>query len=266
MNIFFRILIFLAITVLPQEALLLYKNGKPTSKGIDEYVNNNSNDFIDEFQSYIKDTLYNDVYITTTDLSKLVDCDKNELGFTEIHSTGYEIVLTNERKFNDYSINTLTKRGGKKDRNEYDQFVKSVMFHELMHVYFRQVMQVLIMQEKLNHYYYNIQLVPNSEIQYGSTFIEEGLCEYLIRTKGEILECQNKYVPKTVKDLLNKENVFKVQYAYSSYYLQNFMDSCTNKYGRMKIGIKILLENNPPNYNEILNPKLYFNRLDKNLK
>jgi hypothetical protein len=31
----------------------------------------------------------------------------------------------------------------------------------------------------------------------------------------------------------------------------------------MKIGIKILLENNPPDYNEILNPKLYFNRLKR---
>ena len=261
MGIFFRILIFLAITVLPQEALLLYKNGKPSSKGIDEYVNNNSNDFIDEFQQYIKDTLYNDVYITTTDLSKLADYDKSELGFTELHLNGCEIVITNQRKFADYSINTLTKRGGKKDRNEYEQFVKSVMFHELMHAYFRQIMQVLIMQDKLNHYYYNTQLVPNAEMRYGSAFLEEGLCEYLIRTKGEILECQNKYVPKTVNDLLNKENTFKVQYEYSSYYLQNFMDSCTNKYGRMKIGIKIILENNPPNYQEILNPKLYFNRL-----
>ena len=261
MNIFFRILIFLAITVLPQEALLLYKNGKPTTKGIDEYVNNNSNIFIDEFQLYIKDTLYNDVYITTTDLSKLVDCDKNELGFTEIHSNGYEIELTNQRKFNDYSINTLTKRGGKKNFNEYSQFVKSVVFHELMHVYFRQMMQIEIMQEKLNHYYYNVQLVPNAEMRYGSAFLEEGLCEYLIRNKGEIMEYQNKYIPKTTKDLLDKENVFNVQYEYSSYYLQNFMDSCTNKYGRMKPAIKIILENNPPNYNEILNPKLYFNRL-----
>jgi hypothetical protein len=260
MNIFFRILIFLAITVLPQETLLLYKNGKPTSKGIDKYVNDSSTDFIDEFQSYVKDTLYNDVYITTTDLSKLADYDKNELGYTEIHSNGYEIVITNQRKFADYSINTLTKRGGKKDRNEYDQFVKSVVFHELMHVYFRQIMQIEIMHEKLNHYFYNVQLVPNAEMQYGSTFIEEGLCEYLIRNKGEIMECQTKYVPKIINDLFNKENVFRVQYEYSSYYLQNFMDSCTNKYGSMKPAIKILLENNPPNYQEILNSNIYFSR------
>lgn len=261
MNIFFKILIFLAITILPQEALQLYKNGKPTSNGIDEYVNNNSNKFINEFQLYIKDTLYNDVYITTTDFSTLADYDKSELGYTEIHSNGYEITLTNERKYDDYSINTLTKRGVKKNFNEYSQFVKSVIFHELMHVYFRQVMQVEIMQDELNHYYYNVQLIPNAEMRYGSTFIEEGLCEYLIRNKGEIIEYQNKYIPKTINDLLIKENIFKVQYEYSSYYLQNFMDSCTNKYGRIKPAIKILLENNPPSYNEILNSNLYFKRL-----
>ena len=122
-------------------------------------------------------------------------------------------------------------------------------------------MQVLIMQDKLNHYYYNVQLLPNTEMRWGSTFIEEGLCEYFIRSKGEIMECQNKYIPKTTEDLVNKENVFRVQYQYSSYYLRNFMDSCCNKYGRMKIGVKILLENNPPSYQEILQPKLYFNRL-----
>ena len=261
MNIFFRILIFLAITVLPQEALLLYKNGKPTSKGIDKYVNDSSDDFIEEFQLYVKDTLYNDVYITTTDLSTLANYDENELGYTELHLNGCEIVITNQRKFADYSINTLTKRGGKKDRNEYEQFVKSVVFHELMHVYFRQIIQIEIMHETLNHYYYNVQLVPNTEMRYGSTFIEEGLCEYLIRTKGEIMECQNIYVPKTLDDLFNKENVFRIQYEYSSYYFKNFMDSCTNKYGSMKPAIKIILENNPPSYNEILNPKLYFKRL-----
>jgi len=261
MYVFFRTLIFLAIIILPQEALLLYKNGRPSSKGIDKYVNDSSNNFIDEFQLYIKDTLYNDVHITTTDLSKLADYDKNELGYTEIYSNDYEIVITNERKFNDYSINTLTKRGMKKNFDEYSQFVKSVMFHELMHVYFRQIMRIEAMHEKLNHYYYNVQLVPNAEMRYGSIFLEEGLCEYLIRNKGEIMECQNKYVPKTIKDLLGKENVFRVQYQYSSYYFKNFMDSCTNKYGRIKPAIKILLENNPPDYQEILTPNLYFKRL-----
>lgn len=108
MSMLFRILIFLAVTVLPQEALLLYQNGKPTAKGIDKYVNDNSNDFIDEFQQYLQDSIYADVYITTTDLSQLADYDSLELGRTEIFSnSGYEVIIGNHGKFNDYSLYTL---------------------------------------------------------------------------------------------------------------------------------------------------------------
>ena len=263
MSMLFKILIFLAVTVLPQEALLLYQNNRPTPKGIDKYVNENSNDFIDEFQQYIKDSIYADVYITTTDLQQLADYDSLELGRTEIYSnSGYEVIIGNTGKFNDYSLYTLKhKKRLFKNFDQYSQFVKSTVVHELSHVYFRQIMMILARKDSLNTYYRNVQLYPNPERRYGSEFIEEGLCEYLTRNKGELLEIKDVYKPETTEDLLNRYNVAKVKYQYSSYYLKNFMDSVIAVRGKAKYGIEVLLSHNPPNYSEILQPKLYFNRL-----
>lgn len=263
MSMLFRILIFLAVTVLPQEALLQYQNSRPTQKGIDKYVNDNSNDFIDEFQLYVKDSIYADVYITSTDLQQLADYDSLELGRTEIFSnSGYEIIIGNTGKFNDYSLYTVRhKKRLFKSFDQYSQFVKSTVVHELSHVYFRQIMMILASKDSLNTYYRNVQLYPNPERRYGSEFIEEGLCEYLTRNKGEILEIRDVYKPETTGDLLDRHNVSQVKYHYSSYYLKDFMDSMVTVKGKVKYGIEVLLTNNPPNYSEILNPKLYFNRL-----
>ena len=52
---------------------------------------------------------------------------------------------------------------------------------------------ILARKDSLNIYYRNVQLYPNPERRYGSEFIEEGLCEYLIRNKGELLELKDVY-------------------------------------------------------------------------
>ena len=256
-------MISLVVIILPQEALLLYQNGKPIPKGIDKYVNENSNEFLDEFQQYIKDSIYADVYITTTDLQQLADYDSLELGRTEIYSnSNYEVIIGNTGKFTDYSLYTLRhKKRLFKIFDQYSQFVKSTIIHELSHVYFRQIMLIVASKDSLNTYYRNVQLYPNPERRYGSEFIEEGLCEYLTRRKGELLELKDIYKPQTTEDLLNRYNVCKVKYQYSSYYLKEFMDSVITVRGRVKPAIEILLSHNPPNYFEILNPRQYFNRL-----
>ena len=109
-------------------------------------------------------------------------------------------------------------------------------------------MIILARQDSLNTYYRNVQLYPNPERRYGSEFIEEGLCEYLIRRKGELLELKDVYKPESTADFHDRYNVCKVKYQYSSYYLKDFMDSVTMVKGKVKYGIEILLRNNPPNY------------------
>ena len=266
MNIFFKILIFLSITILPQEALVLYQNSRPTPKGIDKYVTTNANNIIDEFQAYIKDTLYADVYITSTDLTEFTDYDTLELGRTEMMgNSSCEVIIGNHSKFSDYSLYNIkpdkTLKKKIKHFNEHDQFVKSTIVHELTHVYFRQEMLILAQKDSLNKSYYNVHLIPNPERQFGSEFIEEGLCEYVTRSKGEILPYNNVFMPKTVEDIITRKNVALIKYEYSSYYLKNFLDSITLVQGKLSYGIRILLTNNPPNYQEILYPKLYFKRL-----
>ena len=51
-------ILFLMIQVGTSEDYPL-KNGKPTSKGIEQYVEENSDRIIKEFQDFVGDTLYN---------------------------------------------------------------------------------------------------------------------------------------------------------------------------------------------------------------
>ena len=251
--VFIIILFFIFQSLYSQTIQYPYKLNRPTAEGIDQYVKNNKYIFFDEFQSFIKDTIVNDVDMTAEDLSKETDYTGEELGWTEIYSNGYQIIINNIKIGSDFI--------------ESDQFVKSTIFHELMHVYFRQEMLRLTMikdsigNSRLNKYYYNVQLIPNVEMRNGSKFIEEGLCEYLIHAKGEVKDYNNLYTPKTEEDINAKENGFNVYYKYSYEYLKHFMDSCFLADGYMRKSIHMLLTNNPPNHKEILNPKLYFNRL-----
>lgn len=245
-----------------------YKFNRPTKEGIDKYVNDNKYNFIKEFQEFIKDTIINDIDITAEDLTEMQDYTGVELGWTEIYNEGYQIIINDIKEFRDYSIDIKTIKGKRNFFIESDQFVKSTIMHELMHVYFRQEMLRLSMlkdtttgNSRLNKYYYNIHLVPNVEMSNGSVFIEEGLCEYLVHKKKEVVDYYNLYIPKTIDDINNKNNRFNVYYKYSYEYLKPYLDSCFTTDGRMREAIHVLLTNNPPNYKEILTPKLYFNRL-----
>jgi hypothetical protein len=268
--ILFELFLLQFQSLYPQTIQYPYKLNRPTAEGIDQYVKDNKYIFFDEFQSFIKDTIINDVDMTAEDLTNAQDYIGDELGWTEIYSNGYSIIINDIKEFRDYSIDTKTIRGKSKKNFfiESDQFVKSTIFHELMHVYFRQEMLRLTMIKdtttgecKLNKHYFNVQLVPNAEMRNGSKFIEEGLCEYLIHAKGEVKDYENLYTPKTEDDINAKENNFNVYYKYSYEYLKHFLDSCFVTDGRLRPAIHILLNNNPPSHKEILNRKLYFNRL-----
>jgi hypothetical protein len=64
-----------------------------------------------------------------------------------------------------------------------------------------------------------------------------------------------------MNDLKNKYYRQDIFYGYASQYLKDFMDYQTLKFGKIKYPIMILVKNQPPNYEEILNPDKFFKRL-----
>jgi hypothetical protein len=257
MNIFYKFILVFILLLFPQEQYPL-KNGRPTTKGIDYYVQVNQYKLVDEFQTFIKDTLYNDVYMIAEDFTKHSDNDSTTLGLTEYQqSLASEILINDKGDFSGYDIASFSKTKIKK-KEDYYQFVKSTIFHELTHVYIFQC--ILIMRSK-NMYIdpeYNdvMRIYPSYEKKFGSDFIEEGICEYLVQKKGEIYPYEDLLIPVSKKELLDTKNLFLIQYKYSSFYLKEFLDTTG-----LKNGIFMLLSNKPPTYEEILKPALFYSRL-----
>lgn len=265
--ILFNLLLFTTFQQLPKPKH--YSDVKPSSIDVDNYIKTNGNELLIEYENYIRDSIFVNVEITTEDLTKRNDYDETESGRTEIYANNsYVVIINNQTEFADYSVNTLTTKGKKKYYNEYDKFVDAVVFHELTHVYIQQEMFLLKSMNKLNTFYNIIQIYPNAEMKFGEEFIQEGICEYLVNSKNDLMVNNKKevinndiYIPTTKKELLINTNIYLVKYLYASNFLKEFLDLTTKQYGKIKYGIDILLENNPPTYEEILNPNLFFNRL-----
>jgi len=73
---------------------------------------------------------------------------------------------------------------------------------------------------------------------------------------GKIIPLRRPIIPKNIEELTERENRYKFQYKFSSQFVKTFLDTTG-----LKKGIKILLHNPPPNYEEILEPDRFFNRL-----
>ena len=259
MNKVWYVILLSLLILSPQKANEYpYKNGVPTSKGIEYYIKINEQKIVNQYQAFVKDTLY-DYYISTDDLSLYMDYDSLESGRFYIPN---EVIITNELKYTDYELEFVSKMK-RKTLIENNQFVKAVLIHELTHVYFYQVMDEMKIKE-MNvspEYNYGIRLYPNFESKFGSEFIEEGICEYAVQKMNESVPYLNIYKPQTKDELYSTYNTVNVKYKYSSWYVKDFLDQMIRDYGSIKIGIMIILSNKPPTYEEILNPNLYFNRL-----
>jgi hypothetical protein len=266
LNAILNILILFSLLSLPQEKLQ-YNNGRPTSKGIDDYVNSKSNqeELIKEYQNYIKDTIINDIFFRTENFKKTrgKNYDPEVLGYNVV-SQNYscEIIITDEEKFSGFGLKQMK---GNRIYDEYDYFLKATIFHEISHYYFLQCILELriICHKEVNQYYDGIIIYPNPELKYGAEFIEEGICEYLIEKWGETLAFNpdNIYTPKSSADFSNKDLKFEIQYKYASKFVRQFLDLSIEELGKVKYGIMILLQNRPPNYEEMQNSNLYYNRL-----
>ena len=234
-------------------------DGRPTTLAINLYINSNPNQkkFIEDYQKMINDTLYNDIFFRTETPKNKTILAYNTLS----QSSSCEIVVNNNELYRALEYDST------KEYREDDYFVEATVFHEISHYYFIQT--ILEMQKirdiSVNEYYsQSITMFPNQEMQYGAKFIEEGFCEYVIQKYGKCPYFQNILIPESKADLLDKTKTFEYQYIYASKFLQEFLDLCIvmENQHRLKWGLMIILHNRPPNYREILNPKLYFDRLE----
>ena len=225
----------------------------PSSKGIESYIEKYELPLIKEYQSRV-DSLYIDVYITASSLKEYDEGNLIELGQYEYPNS---IIITNEEKFVAYELSHLSKfRRRTLPYNE--RTVKAAVFHELSHVYFAQLVRA-VGREASHEYKTSISMFISSksfELSFGSEFIEEGVCEFIVNQLGETPTVKDTYIPENQEDLLNKENKYLVKYQYSNYFLKNFLDTIG-----LEKGIKMLVTNTPPMYNEILHPELFFTRL-----
>lgn len=228
------------------------KDGKPTSKGIEQYIEDKADDLVREFQDFIGDTLYN-VWIYAENLMQYEIHDSLELG----RYFPNEIMITTEELFLAYELADLT-RSQRASITETNKFVKSTVFHELTHEYINQIRLEMLHIDNINvHKAYQTYIwILRSHETFGSVFIEEGICEYMSEKMGEIISPKNVPMPKSVEDLTKKENKYWINYKYASLFVKRFLDL-----NGLKRGIKIFLYNPPPTYDELLNPELYYNRL-----
>jgi hypothetical protein len=227
------------------------KNGRPTTYGVNYYIKTNEERFIREYQELVGDTLY-DVYITVDDIRKYTD-DPNTLGYCAVGMGSSEIVITNEPRYIQYEYSMLSPYQ-KRSVVEANNFVKGVVFHELTHNYFNQVILEMKMDSMwVCSEYNNFVMVPRNS--FGANFIEEGVAVYVTVKKGECIIGEF-FIPTNKDQIQNKDYKYNVLYNYSMVFVRPILD----KYG-IKNGIKLLLGNNPPSYDEILEPKRYYDRL-----
>lgn len=228
------------------------KNGRPTTKGIDRYVEENAERLISEFQEFICDTLYN-ANVYTEDLSKNADQNPLELG----NYYPNEIFINNAEIFIAYELAALN-RSRRDTIISTNLFVKAAVFHELMHHYIYQlgIEMLRIDSIQVDRAYQSFFRIYSDRGDPGSRFIEEGICEYATLKMKETITRRRPYIPKKNSDLSQPEKAYDIYYKYSAYCLTEFLDTTG-----LKQGMKILLHNRPPSTEEILDPELFFARL-----
>lgn len=230
----------------------LTKKGIPSKQGIELYIRDNEAQFISDFQDLVNDTLY-DVYLIVDDVSKYTG-DDGTLGYCiPGSSTASEIVITNEEKFLAYEVSMLSKYQ-RRTIVEANNFVKGVVFHELTHNYFSQVIREMRMYEMhVANEYNNFSIIPRNT--FGALFIEEGISEYVNLKIGEEIVLGD-YIPETIEEITDPENKDDMIYRYSQQYLKSFID-----YYGIKKAIQILVGNPPPTVEEIYYPPRFYSRL-----
>ena len=247
------LIIWLLFLPLQERSDYPLKNGRPTSKGIDRYVEEQAEELIRVFQDFINDTLYN-TNIYTEDLTYDLSDHPLELGIYYPN----EIFINNTAPFIAYELDELSKQG-RDTLISCNQFVKAAVFHELMHHYIYQLSIEMLRRDSIpvDRAYQSFFRIYSHRDDPGPRFIEEGICEYLTLEMKEIISRRRPYIPKKPEDLNRQDKAYDIFYRYSAYSLDEFLDTMG-----LKRGIKTLLHNRPPSIEEILDPDLYFARME----
>ena len=247
--------LFIIMLIAPLQELSDYplKKGRPTSKGIDRYVEENGERLVLEFQEFIGDTLYN-TNIYTEDLSKNNDQNPLELG----NYYPNEIFINNAEVYHAYELKMLS-RSSRDTIYSSNLFVKAAVLHELMHHYFYQLGIEMLRRDsiRIDRAYQTFFRIYSYRRDPGPRFIEEGICEYVTLKMKETITQRRPNIPRKPSDLSKSENAYNIFYKYSAYCLTEFLDTTG-----LKQGMKILLHNRPPSAEEILEPELFFARLE----
>jgi hypothetical protein len=248
-----KTLVFILLFLLPQQDLE-YKRGIPTSKGVDNYVEANELQFVLDFQTHVNDTLFYEPFICTEDLTKYYDYNDGEAGYFERPDL---VLINNKSNYIDYELRLLSKYRKSKYR-EANMFVRSVVMHELCHAYIYQL-KMLAQHQKVLEYEWQqgIRMLPVDN--YYTEFIEEGICEYLVQDmEVSIAYDQQLFL---IKDDLKRarRNTYEIKYRYSSQYVAPVIEELG-----LKQAILLFIGSKPPSQEEILSPKLYYDRLKQN--
>jgi len=244
------ILLLLSLLSFSQDDL--YKWGRPTSKGVDVYVERNWLDFIDDYQDFVGDTLFFEPFISTDDLSDYYNYNRGDMGYFERPDN---IIISNEPRYIDYELKRLSQYERSRYR-EATQFVRAVVMHELTHCYIYQIMMIAQHDKKLAYEWrQGLRIIPVDN--YYVDFIEEGVCEVVVELMDEMI-CGTERIVISKNDLsAGNRNLQRVKYAYS----RQFVKPVIQEYG-LKAAIYLMICNTPPSQEEILKPELYYDRLN----
>jgi len=229
-----------------------YKHGKPTTKGIDVYVERNWLPFIADYEEFIADTLVFEPFISTDDLSKYYNYSTGDAGYFEYPDN---ILIDNNPNYIDYELQRLS-RFRKSQYREASMFVRAVVMHELTHCYIYQIKMMARYDGNLAYEFREgLRLIPVDN--YGTNFVTEGICEAVVGMMEEMIVWDEEIV--ITKSDLDRRDSYEIKYRYS----QQFMKPVIDEFG-LKRAIYMVLSNKPPSDEEILNPKLYYDRLKWN--
>lgn len=235
--------------------IIQYENTKPTTKGIERYVKTQGDFIVSEVQKFLGDSIY--FYdIHAEDLRDYQDYDSLELGRFYVHD---DIVISNKEEYLEYELVAMPKWERKTIKNS-NRFVKAVIIHELIHDYIYQLQNIMEEEGKsIAPEYKNFSTFSNNKRNWQAGFIEEGLCEYVVYKMNEGI--YPKKVVVNENNVISQVNNYETKYLYSSYILREFLDSCIIADGNPKNGIETILIHDAPRTSEILNPKIYYQRL-----
>ena len=245
----FLLSVFLLISISLFSQELEYKWGRPTTKGIDNYIETNWLVFIADYQEFIGDTLVYEPFISTDDLSDYYNYAQGDAGYFEYPDN---IIIDNNPNFIDYELSNLSKFR----RNQYREasmFVRGVVMHELTHCYIYQIMMMAKYDGNLEYVFREgLRMIPVDN--YYADFVTEGICEAVVVMMDEMIVSDEQQV--LIKNDLVRKDSYEIKYRYS----RQFMMPVIREFG-LKPAIYIVLSNKPPDDEEILNPQQYYDRL-----